>query len=114
MDINSITRKKRNQKELKEVGLLSHGKTVADYYWHGVSHMLGLDTHDVSLTDYKLEPGNVFTVEPGLYIEEEGIGVRIEDDVLITKDGCVNLSSNIIKEVADIEEFFRKNNKYNK
>ena len=51
----------------------------------------------------------VLTVEPGLYIEEESIGIRIEDDVLITKDGAVNLSSEIIKEVKDIEEFMKRN-----
>lgn len=96
------------QKELKEVGLLSHGKTVSDYYWHGVSHMLGLDTHDVSLADYQLQEGNVFTVEPGLYIEEENIGIRIEDNVLVTSDGCINLSADIIKEIADIEAFMQK------
>ena len=55
----------------------------------------------------------LLTVEPGLYIPEEGIGIRIEDDVLITKDGCVNLSKSIIKEVDEIEEFFKKNNKHN-
>lgn len=96
------------QKELKEVSLLSHGKTVSDYYWHGVSHMLGLDTHDVSLADYQLQEGNVFTVEPGLYIEEENIGIRIEDNVLVTSDGCINLSADIIKEIADIEAFMQK------
>ena len=96
------------QKELKEVGLLSHGKTVSDYYWHGVSHMLGLDTHDVSLADYQLQEGNVFTVEPGLYIEEENIGIRIEDNILVTNDGCINLSADIIKEIADIEAFMQK------
>ena len=96
------------QKELKEVGLLSHGKTVSDYYWHGVSHMLGLDTHDVSLADYQLQEGNVFTVAPGLYIEEENIGIRIEDNVLVTSDGCINLSADIIKEIADIEAFMQK------
>ena len=50
------------------------------------------------------------TVEPGIYIEEEKIGIRIEDDVLITKDGCINLSKDIIKEVKDIEEFMKKQN----
>ena len=48
-----------------------------------------------------------------VHIPEEGIGIRIEDDVLITKDGCVNLSKSIIKEVDEIEEFFKKNNKHN-
>ncbi|MDD6466732.1 MAG: Xaa-Pro aminopeptidase [Erysipelotrichaceae bacterium] len=95
------------QETLPTIGLLKNGKTVRDYYFHGVSHMLGLETHDVSLIDYPLVPGNVFTVEPGLYITEEQIGVRIEDDVLMTEHGCVNLSSEIIKEVADIEAFMK-------
>ena len=91
--------------ELPKVGLT---KDVRTYYFHGVSHMLGLETHDVSLPNYKIQPGNIFTVEPGLYIEEEKIGIRIEDNVLVTKDGCVNLSVDIIKEVSDIEDFMRK------
>lgn len=99
------------QKELAEIGLLAHGKSVSDYYWHGVSHMLGLDTHDVSLADYVLQEGNVFTVEPGLYIAEENIGIRIEDNVLVTADGCVNLSADIIKEIDEIEAFMQNNQK---
>lgn len=91
--------------KLKEINLLNHGKTVQDYYWHGVSHMLGLETHDVCIPDYPLEVGNVFTIEPGLYLEEEGIGIRIEDDVLLTEDGCINLSVDIIKTPDDIENF---------
>lgn len=94
------------EKELGKIGLLE-GHTVQDYYWHGVSHMLGLETHDVSLSNYLLEPGNVLTIEPGLYLEEEGIGIRIEDDVLVTKDGCINLSKDIIKEADDIETFMQ-------
>ena len=96
------------EKKLAEIGLLENGKKVSDYYWHGVSHMLGLETHDVQLSNYELQPGNVFTVEPGLYLEEEGIGVRIEDDVLITEDGCINLSEEIIKSVEDIEAYMAK------
>ncbi len=96
------------EKKLAEIGLLENGKKVSDYYWHGVSHMLGLETHDVQLSNYKLEPGNVFTVEPGLYLEEEGIGVRIEDDVLVTEDGCINLSKEIIKTVEEIEAYMAK------
>lgn len=96
------------QKRLEELGLLENGKTVFDYYYHGVSHMLGLDTHDVSLPDYCLEPGNIITVEPGLYIEEEKIGIRIEDDVLITADEPINLSKQIIKQIDEIEAFMNQ------
>lgn len=96
------------EETLPATGLLENGKTIRDYYFHGVSHMLGLETHDVSLIDYPLVPGNVFTVEPGLYIAEENIGIRIEDDVLMTESGCVNLSCDIIKEVADIEAFMKR------
>ena len=76
---------------------------IRNYYYHSVSHHLGLDTHDISLREKPLEKGNVITVEPGLYFAKFGIGVRIEDDVLITLDGAVSLSKNIVKEVAEIE-----------
>lgn len=92
-------------KKCAELGLLKEGKTIRDYYFHSIGHMLGLDTHDVSISNYVLREGNILTVEPGLYIEDESIGVRIEDDVLITKDGPVVLSKDIIKSVEDIESF---------
>ncbi len=95
------------QQELPKIGLLQDGKTVRDYYWHGVSHHLGLETHDVSLFDEPLQPGNVITDEPGLYLEDAGIGVRIEDDIMITEDGCICLSENIMKEVDEIEAFMQ-------
>ena len=93
------------QTELANIGLLENGKTVRDYYWHGVSHQLGLETHDVQLPNRPLEPGCIITVEPGLYLEQENIGVRIEDDVLITENGCEVLSKDIIKEIDEIESF---------
>lgn len=80
---------------------------VVEYYFHGVSHHLGLDTHDVSILDSVLEPGMVITNEPGLYIAEEGIGIRIEDDLLITEDGCRNLSCTP-KTIEEIEEIMKK------
>ena len=64
-----------------------------------------METHDVSLLDEPLRAGNVITDEPGLYLEKEGIGVRIEDDIMITENGCINLSREIMKEVEDIEVF---------
>lgn len=89
---------------LDDLGLRKDGKTVRDYYYHGVSHQLGLDTHDIC-TDRErtLKPGMVITVEPGLYVEDESIGIRIENDVLITEEGCVDLSASIPRTVEEIE-----------
>ncbi len=98
-------------KELKKIGLIKEDSEVRKYYFHGVSHHLGLDCHD--LCDYTpLKPGSVVSNEPGLYIPEENIGVRIEDDVLVTEDGCENLSKEIIKEVDDIEKFMKEHNNF--
>lgn len=74
------------------------------YFMHGTSHYLGLDVHDYGLWDGSpMEAGMVFTCEPGIYIPEEGIGIRIEDDILITSNGYINLTKEIPKEVSDIE-----------
>jgi len=99
-------------KELKKIGLIKEDKEVSKYYFHGVSHHLGLDTHDACVYNTKLTPGCIITVEPGLYIPEWDIGIRIEDDALVTKFGCENLSSQIIKTVEEIEEYMAKNNIY--
>lgn len=73
---------------LKE-GLIQDRDEIDNYYFHCVSHHLGLDTHDPISREYKLKPGNVITVEPGLYFENHKIGVRIEDDILVTENGCI-------------------------
>jgi Xaa-Pro aminopeptidase len=66
---------------------------VRRYYWHNTSHFLGLDVHDVGPRDKEFAAGNCLAVEPGVYIPEWGIGFRIEDDCLVTEDGCLLLSS---------------------
>ncbi|MEZ0277387.1 MAG: M24 family metallopeptidase, partial [Roseimicrobium sp.] len=73
------------------------------YFMHGTSHHLGLDVHDVGSSWRRIEPGMVFTVEPGLYVREQGIGIRLENDVLITKKGAVDLMKDIPIEADDIE-----------
>lgn len=75
------------------------------YFMHGTSHYIGLDTHDVGLWTDDMRVGNVFTCEPGIYLPEENFGVRIEDDVVITEDGLLNLTQGIPKEVQEIEEY---------
>ena len=87
---------------------MNENDDIRNYYYHNVSHHLGLDTHDISDREKPLENGNVITVEPGLYFAKYGVGVRIEDDVLITLDGAVVLSKNIVKEIVDIEMLMMK------
>jgi Xaa-Pro aminopeptidase len=74
------------------------------YFPHGTSHYLGLDVHDVGSKFRDFEPGMVFTVEPGIYIREESLGVRLEDDILITEDGNHNLMGSIPIEIEEIED----------
>lgn len=77
------------------------------YFPHGTSHHLGLDVHDYGNRYRKFEPGMVFTCEPGIYINDEGIGIRIENDILITKDGPVDLTAGVPREVKEIENLMR-------
>ena len=93
--------------ECIEKGLISSKEELARVYYHSVSHFLGLDTHDFGSKNDKLVPGNVVTCEPGLYFKDLGIGVRIEDDVLITEEGSEVLSDGILKEVNEIEKMLR-------
>lgn len=88
---------------LMVIGLIKEASELSKYYYHGVSHYLGLDVHDIGSRNGLLKSGMILTVEPGLYIAEEGIGIRIEDDILITDDGNINLSLAIPKSVEEIE-----------
>ncbi len=104
------------EKELIGLGLLD-AKAVAKqdknkplykkYFMHGTSHFLGLDVHDVGDFKRPLEEGMVFTCEPGIYITDENIGIRIENNILVTKKGPVDLMKNIPIEVDEIERLMR-------
>ena len=78
------------------------------YLYHGISHHLGLDVHDLGTRTEPIKPGMVFTVEPGIYIEEEQMGVRIENNLWITKNGHKDLMKNIPITVEEIESLMRK------
>lgn len=107
VELNNIA-KKYLAEGLKELGVIEKDEELSRYYYHGVSHFLGLDTHDVGSREVDLKPGMVVTVEPGLYIEEEAIGIRIEDDVVVTEEGYEVLSKDIIKTVEEIEAFMNE------
>ncbi|MCL1989854.1 MAG: aminopeptidase P N-terminal domain-containing protein [Defluviitaleaceae bacterium] len=107
-ELNQLARDLLTRK-CRELGLIGDDDDdVLNYYYHSIGHSLGLDTHDVGGREYVLEPGMVITIEPGLYISEESIGVRIEDDILVTEDGHENLSIAIMKEIEEIEAFMAK------
>jgi len=91
-----------------KLGLITDPNEFRKYYMHGVGHHLGMDTHDLGARDSVLEKGMVITVEPGIYIPEENIGIRIEDDILVTENGHENLSYMIPKEVEELEAIRQK------
>ena len=100
-DYELQVRTKMNE-ELEKLGLIPLGLNWEEklilsrkYYPHSTSHFLGLDVHDVGERDAILRAGMVITCEPGIYIPEEGIGIRLEDDILVTESGCENLSRDI-------------------
>jgi len=102
-ELNDIC-KKVLAEGLIELGLIEKEEEVGKYYMHGVSHHLGIDVHDVTVPEKdKLTPGMIITNEPGLYIDEEEIGIRVEDDLLITENGCEVLSKDIVRTVEEIE-----------
>lgn len=99
--------------ELIQLGLLdkidvgnqdSQNPLYKKYFMHGTSHFIGLDTHDVGDFNKPMQPGNVFTCEPGIYIKEENIGIRLENDILITNEGPKDLMASIPIEIEEIED----------
>jgi Xaa-Pro aminopeptidase len=81
-----------------------HGDSLGKYFTHGLSHFVGLDVHDPGDTNQPLKAGMIITIEPGIYIPEENIGVRIEDTLLVTEDGARVLSAALPREAGEIEK----------
>ena len=84
--------------------MINSADAIGEVYYHSVGHFLGLDVHDVGVYTEPFKPGMVLTIEPGLY--GQGVGVRIEDNILVTKDGSENLSAAIEKDPSTIEKLF--------
>lgn len=105
------------EKELVDLGLLKMAEiknqdpnwpAFKKYFMHNVSHFLGLDVHDFGYFNYPYEPGMVFTVEPGIYIKEEGLGIRLENNIVVTETGNIDLFKNVPVEVEEIEDIMNK------
>ena len=103
-------------KTFQKIGLISKAdiknetpdnRAFRKYLYHGISHHLGIDVHDLGTKTEPIKAGMVFTVEPGIYIEEENMGVRIENNVWITKSGNVDLMKNIPRKAEEIEKLMK-------
>ena len=101
------------EQELIGIGLLDKHEVAKQdpdkplykkYFMHGTSHHLGLDVHDLMERYTEFQPGMVFTCEPGIYIPEEGLGIRLENDILVTDGNPIDLMANIPIEADEIEE----------
>ena len=97
-----------NALQLKDAGVLSDVSEIGTYMWHGGAHHVGYDVHDVVETPDVIAPGMVFCIDVGIYHEEWGIGFRLEDNCLVTEDGCECLSRDIPREISQIEDLMRR------
>ena len=107
-------------KQFLKIGLLNktdiknedaENRAYRKYLYHGISHHLGIDVHDLGTKTEPITAGMVFTIEPGIYIKEEKMGVRIENNIWITKTGNQDLMKTMPIKADDIELLMRKNKK---
>ena len=119
ISINDYTEKVADEatKLFQKIGLLTRqdvknedpdNRAYRKYLYHGISHHLGIDVHDLGTKTEPIKAGMVFTIEPGIYIEEEKMGIRIEDNYWITKNGNKDLMKNIPKTVEEIESLMKR------
>ncbi len=105
--LNQTARDFFRQSSLRAADTGGEMRTMDRFFSHGVGHWLGMDVHDVGSMSGPIMPGSVITIEPGLYIESESIGVRIEDDYLVTETGLDRLSADLPSDVGAIERMVR-------
>lgn len=101
-DVDGIIRR-YNAQRLVEAGVMASADEVGTYMWHGGAHHIGFDVHDAVQMPETIAPGMVFCVDVGIYHEAWGIGFRVEDNCLVTEDGCENLSADIPRTIEEIE-----------
>lgn len=101
-DIDRLIKEKITQRML-DLKILDKAENIGTYMWHGGAHHIGFNVHDAVTTVTELKPGMCFCVDLGIYHEEWGIGFRLEDNCVITETGCENLSKEIPRKIADIE-----------
>lgn len=106
-DIDRLIRE-YNYKQLEAAGVCDSYEDVGRYMWHGGAHHVGFDTHDVVDMTMPIEAGMVFCVDVGIYHEEWGIGFRLEDNCLVTEDGCENLTASIPRTIDEIESIMSR------
>lgn len=110
MEMAQVDREVRrfNAGLLKEAGVLQQEDQIGTYMWHGGAHHVGYDVHDAVMCPEIIAPGMVFCVDVGIYHEEWGIGFRLEDNCLVTEDGCENLSAITPRTIQEIEDTMQK------
>lgn len=109
MDDVDKTARRYCYEQLKKLGLLSSYDEIGKYMWHGGAHHVGYDVHDVvDALGKPIRPNMVFCVDIGIYVEDWGIGFRVEDNCLVTPSGCENLSASVPRTIEDIEAVMRK------
>ena len=108
MEEVDATIRRYNAERLVEAGVLKSADEIGKLMWHGGAHHIGYDVHDVVERPAIIAPNMVFCVDIGVYHEEWGIGFRLEDNCLVTEDGCENLSAGIPRTIADIEAEMRR------
>ena len=105
------------EKELVDLGLLKRSQirkqdpdkpALKKYFMHGIGHPMGLDVHDVGFMREPMQAGWVMTVEPGIYLKDEGFAVRLENDIVVSDRGPVDLMADIPVEAEEIEERMRR------
>ena len=102
-DVDRLARE-YNYEQLKSIGLCQSYDDIGKYMWHGGAHHVGWDTHDLVEAEI-IQPNMVFCVDIGIYCQEWGIGFRLEDNCLVTEDGCENLTASIPRTIEEIEAF---------